>query len=152
MRSLWPCGDSSATPSFPSQLEWKIRLPRANTRGAGGSGGASLGSRRQLVGGRRGKQVPYRLPILKGYPKVGKEGGGWRLVEATLLPSRRWGRCLQPVFRVSKTSLCNTAHFQRTQSNELTRQHYLDTSGLPGPSSAALTLFKPLSVAEGVTI
>ena len=27
MRSLWPCSDSSATPSFPSQLEWKIRLP-----------------------------------------------------------------------------------------------------------------------------
>lgn len=57
-----------------------------------------MGSRRQLVGGRRGKQVPYRLPILKGDPKVGKEGAGWRLVEATLLPSRRWGRCLQPLF------------------------------------------------------
>ena len=27
MRSLWPCSDSSATLSFPSQLEWKIRCP-----------------------------------------------------------------------------------------------------------------------------
>ena len=32
MRSLWPCSDSSATPSFPSQLEWKMGLPRANPR------------------------------------------------------------------------------------------------------------------------
>ena len=27
--SLRPCSDSSATPCFPSQLEWKIRLPGA---------------------------------------------------------------------------------------------------------------------------
>ena len=33
MRSLRPCGDSSATPSFPSQPEGKIGLPRANPRG-----------------------------------------------------------------------------------------------------------------------
>ena len=33
MRSLGPCNDSSATPSFPSQLEGKIGLPRANPRG-----------------------------------------------------------------------------------------------------------------------
>ena len=32
MRSLWPCSDSSRTPSFPSQLELKIGLPRANPR------------------------------------------------------------------------------------------------------------------------
>ena len=30
MRSLRPCSDSSATPSFPSQPEGKIGLPRAN--------------------------------------------------------------------------------------------------------------------------
>ena len=29
----WPCSHSRAIPSFPSQLEWKIGLPRANTRG-----------------------------------------------------------------------------------------------------------------------
>ena len=29
----WPCSHSRATPSFPSQLEWKIGLPWANTRG-----------------------------------------------------------------------------------------------------------------------
>ena len=34
MRSLWPCSDSSRTPSFPSQLELKIGLPRANPRGS----------------------------------------------------------------------------------------------------------------------
>ena len=33
MRSLRPCSDSSATPSFPSQPEGKIGLPRANPRG-----------------------------------------------------------------------------------------------------------------------
>ena len=27
MRSLRPCSDSSATPSYPSQLEWKVGLP-----------------------------------------------------------------------------------------------------------------------------
>ena len=32
MRSLSPCGDSSANPSFPSQPEGKIGLPRANPR------------------------------------------------------------------------------------------------------------------------
>ena len=32
MRSLWPCSDSSRTPSFPSQLQLKIGLPRANPR------------------------------------------------------------------------------------------------------------------------
>ena len=31
--SLRPCSDSSATPSFPSQPEGKIGLPRANPRG-----------------------------------------------------------------------------------------------------------------------
>ena len=30
---LSPCSDSSATPSFPSQPEGKIGLPRANPRG-----------------------------------------------------------------------------------------------------------------------
>ena len=35
MRSLRPCSDSSATPSFPSQPEGKIGLPRANPRGPG---------------------------------------------------------------------------------------------------------------------
>ena len=34
MRSLWPCSDSSRTPSFPSQLQGKIGLPRANPRGS----------------------------------------------------------------------------------------------------------------------
>ena len=34
MRSLRPCSDSSATPSFPSQPEGKIGLPRANPRAA----------------------------------------------------------------------------------------------------------------------
>ena len=34
MRFLLPCNDSSATPSSPSQLEWKIGLPWANTRGS----------------------------------------------------------------------------------------------------------------------
>ncbi len=29
----WPCSHSRAIPSFPSQLEWKIGLPWANTRG-----------------------------------------------------------------------------------------------------------------------
>ena len=29
----WPCSHSKAIPSFPSQLEWKIGLPWANTRG-----------------------------------------------------------------------------------------------------------------------
>ena len=29
----WPCSHSRAIPSFPSQLEWKIALPWANTRG-----------------------------------------------------------------------------------------------------------------------
>ena len=33
MRSFRPCSDSSATPSFPSQPEGKIGLPRANPRG-----------------------------------------------------------------------------------------------------------------------
>ena len=33
MMSSGPCSDSSATPSFPSQLEWKMGLPRANPRG-----------------------------------------------------------------------------------------------------------------------
>ena len=33
MRSLRLCSDSSATPSFPSQPEGKIGLPRANPRG-----------------------------------------------------------------------------------------------------------------------
>ena len=33
MWSLRPCSDSSATPSFPSQPEGKIGLPRANPRG-----------------------------------------------------------------------------------------------------------------------
>ena len=33
VRSLRPCSDSSATPSFPSQPEGKIGLPRANPRG-----------------------------------------------------------------------------------------------------------------------
>ena len=28
-----PCSHSRAIPSFPSQLEWKIGLPWANTRG-----------------------------------------------------------------------------------------------------------------------
>ena len=32
-RSLGPCSDSSATPSFPSQPEGKVGLPRANPRG-----------------------------------------------------------------------------------------------------------------------
>ena len=31
-KSLWPCSDSSRTPSFPSQLQGKIGLPRANPR------------------------------------------------------------------------------------------------------------------------
>ena len=31
--ALRPCSDSSATPSFPSQPEGKIGLPRANPRG-----------------------------------------------------------------------------------------------------------------------
>ena len=30
----WPCSHSRAIPSFPSQLEWKIGLPWANTRGS----------------------------------------------------------------------------------------------------------------------
>ena len=34
MRSLWPCSDSSRTPSFSSQLQGKIGLPRANPRGS----------------------------------------------------------------------------------------------------------------------
>ena len=29
----WPCSHSRQIPSFPSQLEWKIGLPWANTRG-----------------------------------------------------------------------------------------------------------------------
>ena len=29
----WPCSHSRAIPSFPSQLEWKIGLAWANTRG-----------------------------------------------------------------------------------------------------------------------
>ena len=29
----WPCSHSKEIPSFPSQLEWKIGLPWANTRG-----------------------------------------------------------------------------------------------------------------------
>ena len=29
----WPCSHSREIPSFPSQLEWKIGLPWANTRG-----------------------------------------------------------------------------------------------------------------------
>src|SRR5574342_744110 len=29
----WPCSHSRAIPSLPSQLEWKIGLPWANTRG-----------------------------------------------------------------------------------------------------------------------
>ena len=29
----WPCSHSRAISSFPSQLEWKIGLPWANTRG-----------------------------------------------------------------------------------------------------------------------
>ena len=29
----WPCSHSRAMPSFPSQLEWKIGLAWANTRG-----------------------------------------------------------------------------------------------------------------------
>ena len=29
----WPCSHSRAIPSFTSQLEWKIGLPWANTRG-----------------------------------------------------------------------------------------------------------------------
>ena len=33
MRSLRPCSDSSTAPSFPSQPEGKIGLPRANPRG-----------------------------------------------------------------------------------------------------------------------
>ena len=37
MRSLRPCSDSSATPSFPSQPEGKIGLPRANPRGFSGA-------------------------------------------------------------------------------------------------------------------
>ena len=37
VRSLRPCGDSSATPSFPSQPEGKIGLPRANPRGHRGA-------------------------------------------------------------------------------------------------------------------
>ena len=32
-RGQQPCSDSSATPSFPSQPEGKIGLPRANPRG-----------------------------------------------------------------------------------------------------------------------
>ena len=32
-RVYWPCSHSRAIPSFPSQLEWKIGLPWANTRG-----------------------------------------------------------------------------------------------------------------------
>ena len=30
----WPCSHSRAMPSFPSQLEWKIGLAWANTRGS----------------------------------------------------------------------------------------------------------------------
>ena len=30
----WPCSHSRAIPSFPSQLEWKIGLAWANTRGS----------------------------------------------------------------------------------------------------------------------
>ena len=30
----WPCSHSRASPSFPSQLEWKIGLAWANTRGS----------------------------------------------------------------------------------------------------------------------
>src|SRR5574337_1552673 len=30
----WPCSYSRAIPSFPSQLEWKIGLSLANTRGS----------------------------------------------------------------------------------------------------------------------
>ena len=33
LKDLGPCGDSSATPSFPWQPEGKIGLPRANPRG-----------------------------------------------------------------------------------------------------------------------
>src|SRR5574340_434689 len=29
----WPCSQSRVIPSFPSQLEWKMGLPWANTRG-----------------------------------------------------------------------------------------------------------------------
>ena len=39
MRSLRPCSDSSATPSFPSQPEGKIGLPRVPLRGEGSCGG-----------------------------------------------------------------------------------------------------------------
>ena len=31
--AYWPCSPSRAMPSFPSQLEWKIGLAWANTRG-----------------------------------------------------------------------------------------------------------------------
>ena len=34
MRSLWTCSDSRRTPSFASQLELKMGLPRANPRGS----------------------------------------------------------------------------------------------------------------------
>ena len=46
MRSLRPCSDSSASPSFPSQPEGKIGLPRANPRGRPG---ADCGSDHELL-------------------------------------------------------------------------------------------------------
>ena len=74
MRSLRPCSDSSATPSFPSQPEGKIGLPRANPRGCSESGWEAL--RRHLAQPPQGRQEG-----LPGSPAAGETGLGALLAQ-----------------------------------------------------------------------
>ena len=57
-----PCSDSSATPSFPSQPEGKIGLPRANPRARDGV------SREVPCSALKGETVPDSLPATPKSP------------------------------------------------------------------------------------
>ena len=79
MRSLRPCSDSSETHSFPSPIEWKTGLPRAN-RGKASRKQSSLSGKESAQGClpkplliATGEAIPLRglegVPGLPGAPQ-----------------------------------------------------------------------------------
>ena len=101
MRSLRPCSDSSATPSFPSQPEGKIGLPRANPRGRLWRGPSGLrwvwcNGRGPHLEGRQEPQASSRFRTPMAWPpsccavlETRAQDTGWRGV----LEPLGWPRC-----------------------------------------------------------
>lgn len=77
--------------------------------------GRQLGLQASAGWRQEGKAGTYRLPILKGDPKVGKEGSRLAARGSNALAIPSVGQVFSLCFRVSKSSLCNTAHCQGTQ-------------------------------------